>query len=456
MTEVISSLKLEKKLFGTNGVRGVVGKDMTPELALSIGLALGSMRRGRIAVGRDTRTSGPALAGALKAGLMATGCEVTDCGILPTPALQYLVRKHFDAGAVITASHNPPEYNGVKVIEPDGTEMGDEQTILLEDRLFGHRFDLVPWNGVGREHAAPDLVHEYIDAVVGHFPAGIGTGLTVVVDPGSGAACFTTPEILTRLGCRVLTINGRMDGLFPGRLPEPSPDGLAPLGDLVRATGADIGIAHDGDADRAVFIDENGRYIEENQEFALIADRICRETRGTVVTPVSTSLLVETIAGNRGCDIRYTPVGSIYVARTMLALEADGASVAFGGEGNGGLIYPSHQYCRDGGMTAAMVVAILAGKQRPLSALIDDMPKFTMIKGKLRVDNPQALIATIEERYSGESIDRTDGIRINRKDSWVLVRPSGTEPLVRVFVESPDAETARLFYEEILDRIQGG
>ncbi|MCG7855320.1 MAG: phosphoglucosamine mutase, partial [Methanoregulaceae archaeon] len=120
----MSSLKLEKRLFGTNGVRGVVGMDMTPELTLSIGLALGSMRRGRIAVGRDTRTSGPALAGALKAGLLATGCEVTDCGILPTPALQYLVRKHFDAGAVITASHNPPEYNGVKVIEPDGTEMG--------------------------------------------------------------------------------------------------------------------------------------------------------------------------------------------------------------------------------------------------------------------------------------------------------------------------------------------
>jgi len=456
MTEVRSSLKLEKRLFGTNGVRGVVGIDMTPELALSIGLALGSMRRGKIAVGRDTRTSGPALAGALKAGLLATGCEVTDCGILPTPALQYLVRKYFDAGAVITASHNPPEYNGVKVIEPDGTEMGDEQTILLEDRLFGRRFDLAPWNSVGREHAAPDLVHEYIDAVVGHFPAGTGNGLTVVVDPGSGAACFTTPEILTRLGCRVLTINGRMDGRFPGRLPEPSPDGLAPLCDLVRATGADIGIAHDGDADRAVFIDENGRYIEENQEFALIADRICRETRGTVVTPVSTSLLVETIAGNHGCDIRYTPVGSIYVARTMLALEADGVPVAFGGEGNGGLIYPSHQYCRDGGMTAAMVVAILAGKQCPLSVLIDDLPKFAMIKGKLRADNPGALIAAIEERYSGESIDRTDGIRINRKDSWVLVRPSGTEPLVRVFVESPDAETARLFYEEILDLIQGG
>jgi len=450
----VSSQKLEKRLFGTNGVRGVVGIDMTPDLALSIGLALGSMRKGKIAVGRDTRTSGPSLTAALKAGLLATGCEVTDCGILPTPALQYLVRKYFDAGAVVTASHNPPEYNGVKVIEPDGTEMGDEQTVLLEDRLFGRRFDLAPWNGVGREYAAPDLVHEYIDAVVGQFPDGTGNELTVVVDPGCGAACFTTPEILTRMGCRVLTINGQIDGRFPGRLPEPSPDGLAPLRDLVRAAGADFGIAHDGDADRAVFIDENGRYIEENQEFALIADRICRSSRGTVVTPVSTSLLVETIARTHGCDIRYTPVGSIYVARTMLALEADGVPVSLGGEGNGGLIYPSHQYCRDGGMTAAMMVAILAEKQRPLSALIDDLPEFTLIKGKFSADDPGALITTLEARYSGESIDRTDGIRINRKDSWALIRPSGTEPLVRVFVESGDAETARLFYGEILDQIQ--
>ncbi len=449
-------MKLKKRLFGTNGVRGIIGSDMNPDLALSIGLALGSMRKGRIAVGRDTRTSGPALAGALKAGLLATGCDVTDCGVLPTPALQFLVRAQFDAGAVITASHNPPEYNGVKIIEPDGTEMGDEQTVLLEDRLFGRHFDLAPWNGVGREHAAPDLVQEYIDAVVGRFPAGIGTGLTIVVDPGCGAACYTTPEILTRLGCRVLTINGSMDGRFPGRLPEPSPDGLSPLCDLVRASGADFGVAHDGDADRAVFIDENGRYINENQEFALIADRICRETKGTVVTPVSTSLLVETIARRHGCTICYTPVGSIYVARTMLDLQAKGVPVAFGGEGNGGMIYPSHQYCRDGGMTAAMMVAILAGSGRPLSSLIDDLPEFTLIAGKFRVDDPAALIAAIEDGYAAEALDRTDGIRINRKDSWALVRPSGTEPLVRIIVESPDAGTARHFYDEILEQLPRG
>lgn len=448
------SKKMEKRLFGTNGVRGIVGSDMTPDLVLSIGLALGSLRKGKLVVGRDTRTSGPALANALKAGLLATGCDVTDCGILPTPALQYLVMKHFDAGAVITASHNPPEYNGVKVIEHDGTEMGDEETILLEDRIFSRNFTKTPWDGTGSEHYAPDLVHEYIDAVVRHIPAGVGKGITVAVDPGSGAACFTTPAILTRLGCRVHTINSYMDGRFPGRLPEPSPDGLAPLGDLVRATGANFGIAHDGDADRAVFLDEKGKFIEENQEFALIADRVCKDRKGTVVTPVSTSLVVEIMVKRNGGEIHYTPVGSIYVARTMRMLESDGVPVILGGEGNGGLIYPSHQFCRDGGLTAAMMVSILAGESRPLSALVDELPQFHLIKEKFSANNPEQLLKAIETSFAGETLDRTDGIRINRPNAWALVRPSGTEPLIRVIVESLERKTAEKFFTEIIQCIQ--
>jgi len=442
-----------KRLFGTNGVRGIAGADMTPALTLSIGLALGSMRTGHIAVGRDTRTSGPALASAVKAGLLATGCDVTDCGILPTPALQYLVKEHFDAGAMITASHNPPEYNGVKVIEPDGTEMGDEETIRLEAKILDEKVPLVTWNATGREYQATHLVREYTDAVVEQFPAGIGDGITVVVDPGCGAACATTPEILTRLGCRVVTINSQMDGTFPGRLPEPSPEGLRPLGELVRSTGAALGIAHDGDADRAVFLDENGTFIEENQEFGLIAGQVCRARKGTVVMPVSTSRLVETVAHQNGCDVRYTPVGSIYVARAMRALEAEGTPVAFGGEGNGGLIYPDHQYCRDGGMTAAMMIAILAREHGTVSDLVAALPMFHLIKEKIRGTDPSAMITTLSAAFAGESIDRTDGIRINREESWALIRPSGTEPLVRVIVESPDKKTAHAFFDEIMKNI---
>ncbi len=442
--------KLEKKLFGTNGVRGVVGKEMTTNLALSIGMALGTMRPGTIAVGRDTRTSGPSLISALKAGLLAAGCDVVDLGILPTPALQFIVRTHFDAGAVVTASHNPPEYNGVKVIEPDGTEMGDEQSIALEGHIFSGDSYVAPWDHVGKERAAPSMVDEYVTAVVNSFPPGTGEGFLVAADPGCGAAAWTTPEILSRMGCRVFSLNSQMDGTFPGRLPEPSPEGLAPLADLVRVTGARFGVAHDGDADRAVFIDDRGRFLEENMLFGLIADYICSGRKGVIVTPVSTSRLIEVIAKRHGCSVCYTPVGSIYVARTMIELAHGGTEVAFGGEGNGGLIFPEHQLCRDGGMTTATMVALLAQSSRPFSSLVDDLPPFTMIKEKIHVKDAPALIARLKQAFAGESLDCTDGIRINREDSWALVRPSGTEPLVRIMVESASESRAQRFYDEII------
>jgi phosphomannomutase/phosphoglucomutase len=201
-------------------------------------------------------------------------------------------------------------------------------------------------------------VNATIDAVVRQFPEGIGHGMLVAVDPGSGPACGTTPEILRRLGCRVLTVNASMDGTFPGRMPEPTPEGLAALSDLVAESGAAFGVAHDGDADRAVFVDENGRYIEENKEFALVTQYICRKQKGIVVTPVSTSNLVERVASAEGSTVLYTKVGSIYVARTMHKLILEKKPVIFGGEGNGGLIFPAHQFCRDGGLTAAIMVAV--------------------------------------------------------------------------------------------------
>ncbi|TAJ44174.1 phosphoglucosamine mutase [Methanofollis fontis] len=449
----MSETRVQKRLFGTNGVRGIVGSDMTADLVMRIGKALGSMRGGRIAVGRDTRTSGEALSSAISAGLMATGCDVVDCGVLPTPALQYIVRDHFDAGAMITASHNPPEYNGVKIIEPDGTEMGDQETLKLEDLIFSGDFKEVAWERVGQKTEDKNLRTTYVDAIVNHFPAGAGDGMTVVVDPGSGPAAETTPQILTRLGCRVHTINARMDGRFPGRLPEPSPEGLAPLAEMVRATGAAFGVAHDGDADRAVFVDDQGRYIEENMEFGLIEGHICSGRTGIVVTPVSTSMIAETVAGKNDCRVEFTPVGSIYVARKMRELIAAGEKVAFGGEGNGGLIFPEHQFCRDGGMTAAMMVAVLHARGEKLSTLVDAMPSYRIIKEKVKTAHAEEVIATLKERHSTERIDCRDGIRINREGAWALVRPSGTEPMMRIIVEATDDSTCQEFFEEIMESI---
>lgn len=436
-------------MFGTNGVRGIAGKEITPELALRIGESLGTMRPGTIAVGRDTRTSGPALSDALKAGLLATGCNVVDCGVLPTPALQYIVKEHYDGGAMITASHNPPEYNGIKIIEPDGTEMGDDETIKLETLISADSVPVKLWDEVGTEVSAPHLIEEYIHAITGQFPRQPGKGMTVVVDPGSGPACRTTPAILQALGCKVLTINGIMDGTFPGRLPEPSPEGLKDLAALVVTSKAAFGIAHDGDADRAVFVDERGAFIEENQEFALIAQYICRKEKGTIVTPVSTSQMIENVAEQEGCTVQYTPVGSIYVARTMRELIHTHKQVIFGGEGNGGLIFPGHQFCRDGGMTAATMVSLLATTGQSLSSLVAQLPLRYMIKEKISTVHGAYLMEQLNKRYAQDHPDYTDGLKVKRQNSWALIRSSGTEPLVRIIVDADSQDAGARFFQEI-------
>ena len=390
---------------------------------------------------------------ALKAGLMAAGCDVVDCGVLPTPALQDIVRDTFAAGAMITASHNPPEYNGVKIVERDGTEMGDTEVIALEVKLFREEYALSDWRGLGAERAAPELVERYLDGILAHFPEGVGTGMTVAVDPGSGPATLTTPILLARMGCEVHTINGEPDGTFPGRMPEPTEAGLAALAELVRETGAAFGVAHDGDADRAVFVDDRGRFLEENREFALIARHVCRRRQGVIVTLVSTSQSIEEVADATGCTVRYTRVGSIYVARTMLGLIAAGIPIAFGGEGNGGLIYPDHQFCRDGGMTAAMMIGLLAEAGRPLSALVDELPPYHFITRRLKTRRADEVIAAVEAAFPDFSADRTDGVRIAKGKTWALVRRSGTEPIVRVMVEAEDRAAAESMRDAILERI---
>jgi phosphomannomutase / phosphoglucomutase len=450
----MTALKIQKRLFGTNGVRGVAGKDLTPELVFSIGKALGHMRKGRIAVGRDTRTSGETLGKALKAGLLATGCDVDDCGILPIPALQFLVRDGYDGGAMITASHNPPEYNGVKIIEPDGTEMGDEETLQLEELIFGPELPVVTWEKAGQEQQVPHLIERYVEGILHHFPGSPGKGMTVVVDPGSGPACITTPKILTRLGCRVLTVNGVMDGTFPGRLPEPSVEGLKNLADLVISSGASFGVAHDGDADRAVFIDENGQFIEENAEFAIVAQNICRQKKGVIVTPVSSGQVIEETVRREGSTIQYTPVGSIYVARTMRNLIEKGETVIFGGEGNGGLIFPDHQFCRDGGMTAAMMVSLLAGSKKTLSELARQLPERHIIKDKIAATKGAEILALLPAHYPDSRIDMTDGVKIFTKDAWALVRASGTEPIIRIIVDAKSPSAGTALYRDVKIRLK--
>jgi len=350
---------------------------------------------------------------------------------------------------MITASHNPPEYNGVKIIEPDGTEMGDAETVRLEQILFSRNFSPVPWNCAGNETCSLHLLEEYIRAIVSAFPPDTGAGMTVVVDPGSGPACLTTPRILTDMGCRVITINGVMDGTFPGRMPEPSIEGLRNLAELVVSSGAAFGVAHDGDADRAVFIDNHGRFVEENQEFALVARNICQQDPGIIVTPVSTGQVVELVARMHQSEVTYTPVGSIYVARAMRSLLERGEKIVFGGEGNGGLIFPAHQFCRDGGMTAAMMVSILKTSGKPLSENVDQLPVRHIIKEKISTAGGIKILEALKAEYSHEKTDLTDGLKLFRGNTWGLVRASGTEPIIRIIVDADTETNGRALYQEL-------
>ena len=397
------------RLFGTNGVRGIVNQDLTSELALRLAMSLGTLTRGTVAVGQDTRVSGNMLSHAAIAGLLATGCKAINLGIAPTPAVQYFVRDNADAGIVITASHNPREYNGLKLIAGDGT---------LSDT---------------------NVIPAYMESIMGKVNASDikKRGFVVAVDTGCGAGSIVTPFLLSKLNCKVTTINAQIDGTFPSRNPEPTEDVLTDLGKIVISNGADLGVAHDGDADRAVFIDEGGNFVNEDVLLAIIVKHVLSKKVGPVVTPVSSSQRIVEVAEAAGGHVIWTPVGSIYVARMMMQVNA-----VIGGEGNGGIIFPEHQYCRDGAMTVAKVLEIMTERRKKISELVKEIPKRYMDKTKVTCRDRDATMQQIRSSVEG-NIDTTDGVKIWYDDGWLLIRPSGTEPIIRIFVEAETKRRAR-------------
>ncbi len=432
-------------LFGTNGVRGVANVEMTPEMAMSLAKSIGTFRPGRIAVGRDTRQSGDMLKNAVIAGLLSTGCAVVDLGIAPTPCVQYYVKRHADAGIIITASHNPPEYNGIKGIAGDGTEMSRQDEAVVEKIYFDCAYRNAAWNETG-DLTTADPKPEYIEGIVERVDAAAvrRKGFTVVADTGCGAASVTTPFLLRRLGCRVITLNAQVDGTFPGRNPEPTGNEINDLKAAVRAAKADLGIAHDADADRAVFIDDRGRFVNEDVLLALMTRYRLQQKPGIVVTPVSSSSLIEDIAKQYDGQVIWTMVGSIHVARKMMEVGA-----VFGGEGNGGLIFPEFQYCRDGGMSAASMLEMLARTGQKLSDIVDAIRSYDSVKEKIKCKDKARVLQCIEDEVRREraKADLTDGIKLFQPEGWVLIRASGTEPIIRVFAESRTEAGARKLAE---------
>ena len=422
-------------MFGTSGIRGPVGEAVTADLALRVGRALGA-ETGRVVVGRDPRDSGAMLVDALASGCRELGTDVVDIGLAATPTVARAVGwTGADAGVSVTASHNPPPDNGLKLWQPSGQAYDAAGRERIAARVEAGDPDLRPWDDLGSRETA-DIADRHVAALVGGVDP---LELSVAVDLGNGAGRVTA-DSLVELGCRVATLNGQPDGRFPGRPSEPAPEHCTALSTLVAEGEYDLGIAHDGDADRTRAVAGDGTFLSGDALLALFA-AAAADPGDRVAVPVDTSLAVDDYLAERGVDVTRTPVGDVYVAEA--ASEPD---VAFGGEPSGAWIWPEETLCPDGPLAAVRVAALTAAE--PLEARLQRIPSYPIRRANLEVDDRHAVMdrveATVTERF--DDVETLDGVRVGTGEGWFLVRASGTQPLVRVTAEArqPDRADALL------------
>ncbi len=423
-------------MFGTSGVRGPVGEAVTADLALGIGRALG-VDSDRVVVGRDARESGRALTDALAAGLCESGTDVVDIGLAATPTLARAVAwEDADAGVAITASHNPPADNGFKLWQPSGQAFDAELRERVTRRVETDETALADWDGFGTRTAGEATDRHratLVDAVC------LDRGLSVVVDIGNGVGQVTAGA-LDELGCAVETLNAQPDGSFPGRPSEPTADNCGSLAALVAATDADLGIAHDGDADRMRAVDETGEFLGGDVLLALFG-RAAAEAGEQVAVPVDTSLAVEDHLVAAGVETVRTPVGDVYVAAA-----ASEPGVVFGGEPSGAWIWPAATLCPDGPLAACRLAALAA--ERPLRERAAAVETYPLRRASVEVTDKRETMETVRERAAEyEQVSRLDGVRVELGDAWVLVRASGTEPVVRITAEARDPDRLDTVFE---------
>ena len=428
--------------FGSSGIRGRGNVDVTPDLALHVGMALGESY-GDTLVGRDPRLTGPMLSHALMAGVLAAGSNAVDAGLVSTPTLARGAHE-YACGAMITASHNPAPDNGIKLWNPDGMAFDEGQQKEIEDALEAGRFRAAAWDDVGTVSARHDLVEGHVRAIL-HDVGRVK--LRVVVDCGCGATATITPFLLREMGCEVIAINAQADGHFPGRNPEPTEENLEALTSTVRAVEADLGIAHDGDGDRMVAVDHEGRFVGGDALLALFAKR---EVRQGLVVPVDASMVLEDLLPK--AKVWRTRVGDVYVAAELKRRGAE-----FGGEPSGTWIFPKATYCPDGVYAAARLVSIVA--EHPLAALVRQIPRYPVVRGAIAYDGSKR--AAIQQRLDValraivSEIETIDGWRLQFDDGWALVRFSGTEPKIRIQAESREEARTKEIYSTVLSSAKG-
>lgn len=438
-------------MIGVSGIRGRVGYGLSPEVFARYAAAFGAwaLARGRgaaVVLGRDSRVSGPLFHQVARAALESVGADVIDLGVTTTPTLQMAVEHHRAAGGLgITASHNPIEWNALKFIGYDGLFLsaadGEGMRALIADIPYA------TWDRLGATRFDGEAVTRHLDAVLAlpmiDVPAIRARKFRVAYDACRGAGGIIIPRLLELLGCEVAAIELEADGRFP-RSPEPVAENLGSLGDLVKASAADIGFATDPDVDRLALVDETGRAIGEDYTLALAARVVLRHRRGPLVTNLSTSLVLDDQAAAFDVRVIRAPVGEVNVATAMRA-----AGAVFGGEGNGGVILPELHLGRDAPLGVALLLQMLVDAGESLSAVVARYPRYTIIKEKL--DRPSvpldAVYTALRAAFPDAAADTQDGLRLAWPDRWVHVRPSGTEPIVRVIAEAPSADAARALVE---------
>lgn len=439
----------EGLMVSVSGVRGRVGEGLTPEVVARYAAGFGAWARSRvvgdatIVVGRDSRVSGPMFHRVVLSALQSVGCNVMDVGMVPTPTVQLAVEHHHAAGGLaITASHNPIEWNALKFISSSGLFLDGDESAAMRSVVDGE-IPRATFDRLG-------VIAEDVEAIARHQAAILAIPFLdvdgirrrqfhVALDCVRGAGGAFMPRLLTQLGCRVSSINLETDGRFP-RPPEPIAENLGELEQLVVSSKADIGLAVDPDVDRLALVSEEGKAIGEDYTLALAAKVVLRHREGDVVANLSTSRIVDDIAQEQNRKVIRAPVGEVNVSTRMRAEKAP-----IGGEGNGGVILSELHLGRDAPLGAALILQLLHEESKPLSAIVASYPRYSIVKDKL--DRPaaplDAVYKALRKTFADAEADTQDGLRLTWSDRWVHVRPSGTEPIVRVIAEAPTEQEAR-------------
>lgn len=442
------------KFFGTNGIRGVFSEDFSLEFVHDMILAIATyFKKGSILVGYDGRESSKIIAKVVCSALNYSGLDCNNAGLVPTPCLEYAVKElGYSGGIMVTASHNPPQYNGIKPTAKDGVEISREDELIIEDIFLNKNWIKNPskYGTTGTENRAIDV---YVNGITSHIDSQKikSKNLKVVLDLGNGVQVVTAPIFCKLVGCEIFLINEKIDGLFPGRGSEPTPQNLSELSKAVRENNADLGIAFDGDGDRSIFCDNNGEILTGDKSALVLTKFILQKNPNSlVVTCLNSSSNIELVANEFNSQVIRTKVGSVEVSRKMVPTNA-----LIGFEENGGFMFGKHNQVRDGCMTLALMLDLLAKSEKTLSELISDLPPSFTTKDKVTCsqENSKKLIQSLHEEFPNSDI--TDGIKITTNSkNWVMIRPSGTEPIIRIYGEAESQQKLDTLMSKYIQKVK--